>query len=231
MISEQGIRGGLMRMKKRAGCIAVFGFMFFSVPGCVSVPDMAGKIGMKKLPKIEWVKMVNRAFASFKIRLSNYTPIQNQYDKSQVNAFYKPHDSYISFLGMKLEIPLYPPRRQDPYTVYLNDLNSGSITIDVKDGRYELRIQNEGAGKEVITNCIKNFNCGILGEPSIDFGPSTFQISLKPVVVNGELDYTDVNVSLDIPSVSVGCDGGCLRSSATNFCGWTGRRCSSFNSR
>ena len=156
------------------------------------------------IPRATWLNPINTIFNTSRVRLNNYTGVQNQYFTGD-REFFKPNDSWFRFyingreFSYPIDIPMQPLGPDLMFKAYVNDWNSDVVTTATTEGNLRVNIRFEDAGKEIITRCYNNFNCGFVPAPIFDFSNSDVRIYLKPMAVNGRLSYTaDVNFSTNI---------------------------------
>lgn len=151
---------------------------------------------VRTLPESEWIGMLNGLFAEIDLRLNNYTPNDHEFDPSDERAFYKPDDSFfrLEALGVNLVFDI-PVQRQDPYSLYINDVNSVSFTPGTRGGKALITIDLEDEGYEVIGNCVNNAFC-FCGDPRVHLNDMKLDVLLSFGARAGRLTITETLVEM-----------------------------------
>jgi hypothetical protein len=161
------------------------------------------------VPKDRWVRMLESVFSNAKLRLNNYTSHYGKYYTEPEKAFYWPDNSYleITLPSGRVKWPINtPPDRYDPSTIYISDINSESIRFDARNRLYIVEISFEDEWPEVMTNCVKNFWCGAIGDRKVNIESPSVSIAFRPSVESGRLSYSNVYVDLTTSSTTIsGC--------------------------
>ena len=118
---------------------------------------------------------------------------------------------------VKFDIPV---TRQDPYSIYINDVNSTTLQADAHDGLAFITINFESDGTEIIGDCVNNIIC-ICGAPKLDlddivgtiplaFGPSNGSVTpLGTVSVEAQDATFTSGISESGPCVNNACAFAC----------------------
>lgn len=151
---------------------------------------------VRTLPEEEWVGMLNGLFSEIELRLNNYTPNDHEFDPTDERAFYKPNDSFfrLDALGVELTFDI-PVQRQEPYSLYINDVQSTSFTPGTHAGKALVTILLEDAGYEVIGNCVNNVAC-ICGDPRVHLNDMQLDVLLSFGARGGRLIISDAAAEL-----------------------------------
>ena len=148
------------------------------------------------LEKDEWIGALNATFDGISLRLNNYTPEEHYYSAEDVSAFYKPDDSYLTVDALDLDIAFdIPLERQDPYSIYINDVNSTSFEPDARSRKALITIYFEENGTEIIGNCVDNVIC-ICGDPKINLDEMKIEVWLSVGASAGRMTITDIDAVL-----------------------------------
>lgn len=150
----------------------------------------------KTLAKEEWIGALQTTFDGISLRLNNYTPNDHEFSSEDVSAFYKPDDSYLRVEPLDLDIDFdIPLQRQDPYSIYINDVNSSSFEPDARSRRGLITIFFEENGTEIIGNCVDNVIC-ICGDPKINLDEMKIEVWLNVDAAGGRLIISDIDATL-----------------------------------
>ena len=132
------------------------------------------------------------ASPDFAITLDNYTPTAYEFCDFDTPAgcpvggasdpetwnYYRPNGSSLTFAGSTMTFSI-PPSRNDPMTIYLDDMSNVAATgtrlsFRTAGNRFILRINFEANGPEIRMNCIRNGLCAILNGQTRDLTPTLF---------------------------------------------------------
>lgn len=148
------------------------------------------------LAKEDWIGALNSTFAGISLRLNNYTPNDHEFSAADVSAFYKPDDSYLRVDALDLDIAFdIPLQRQDPYSIYINDVNSTGFTPDACSRKGLITISFEDAGTEIIGNCVNNAFCDC-GDPRVNLNDMKIDVWLTIGASGGRLTISDIAANL-----------------------------------
>jgi hypothetical protein len=86
-------------------------------------------------------------------------------------------------------------------TVYIDNMASSSIDFTTSGNRFLLGINFESAGPEVRMNCIRNFFCGALGDPTLEVDSARAVLSFGLALEGGHVVYTDVTATMTTSSL------------------------------
>ena len=142
------------------------------------------------IPEAEWIEALG-PFSAAVVRVNNYSPTPMP-GQPAVSAFHVADDSQISLAGgvsVPFDIPLI---RQDPYSIYISDMNSTSIGIDAFSGAASVLVSFEEEGQEIIGNCVENAAC-VCGDPRIDLDGAELVLRLPVEAAGGRLVLTDIS--------------------------------------
>ena len=92
------------------------------------------------------------------------------------------------------------PSRNDPMTVYIDNMASSSIDFTTSGSRFLLGISFESAGPEIRMNCIRNFICGFVGNPTLEVDSARAVLSFALAAEAGRVVFTDVTVTVTTSS-------------------------------
>jgi hypothetical protein len=133
------------------------------------------------------------------VRLNNYTPNQNQYDRNE-RQFFRPNDSYIKLqfngapINYAIPIELVQTGPDKMYKMYINDWNTSRIVATPENGRIKISLFFEDNGVEVVGNCYNNFWCGSSPAPNFDYTNARIDIFLDLIAAGGRISYNASNV-------------------------------------
>ncbi|SRR5690606_37019881 len=148
------------------------------------------------LEKAEWIGALRTTFDGISLRLNNYTPNDHEFSAENVSAFYKPDDSYLTVEALGLNIPFdIPLQRQEPYSIYINDVNSTGFEPDARMRKGLITILFEEDGTEVIGNCVENIAC-VCGDPRINLNQMKIEVWLTVGARAGRLTIADIDAKL-----------------------------------
>ncbi|QMU29092.1 hypothetical protein [Adhaeribacter radiodurans] len=167
---------------KRVILILIFFILTFSHNSCTECRE-GFQVEIVTVPRANWFPLVESVLNSTSIRLNNYTPNRNEFDSRQEFAFLKPNDSHITFNGITqviTELENEASIRREPFTIYINDLNSSAVTSATIGPQLVVNVQMESDGTEIITDCIKNIAC--VEKPTIEVDDAIITLFLKPEV-------------------------------------------------
>lgn len=161
-------------MKKYLFIVAAFGISFFS--GCNKNDN--SKIVKHSFPKNQWVAGLLSQLSGLKIHLNNYTATKYQFVHEDNYAYENPKSSVI-VLGtdsIPFDIDVY---RHEPYSIYINDMNSTRLQGDAHDGLAFITINFESNGTEIIGDCVSNLAC-LCTAPQLDLSSI---VTLMPIAL------------------------------------------------
>jgi hypothetical protein len=153
------------------------------------------RIEERVLPKEQWIGMLDGWFGTLSIRLNNYTPVDHEFHPEDELAFHVPNDSSLSVSGVPVTMFDIPVERRDPYSFYVNDINSTAITPDTRNRFAMVTVTLEGDGEEIVGNCVDNVLC-ICGEPRIDLDDIVLELFLSLSASEGRLVIDGVQTSI-----------------------------------
>jgi hypothetical protein len=154
------------------------------------------------------------ATSTISLRLDNFTPTQGQFCNAsnpggcppglsadpETYQFFLPGASSLNQSGSTPLTFSITPSRNDPMTVYIDNMASNSIDFATSGNRFLLGINFESAGPEIRMNCIRNFVCGFVGNPTLEVDNARAVLSFALAVQNGRVVYTDVTATLTTSS-------------------------------
>ncbi len=153
--------------------------------------------------KQQWIGGLLEIFNGTKLHLNNYTATAYQFEQQDIYAYENPKSSSLSIPSFS-NVPWtfdVPVTRQDPYSVYINDVNSTRLTGDAHDGEAFLTVNFESDGTEIIGDCVNNALC-LCGSPKMDLSniQSVIPLTFAPAndgsvsVASGDVSFTsDIN--------------------------------------
>lgn len=169
--------------------------MFFSMLLSACCTDGVRR-EVRTLPEEEWIGMLSSMFDDITLRLNNYTPNDHEFEESDEKAFYKPNDSFFRLDALDVSLTFdIPVQRSDPYSLYINDINSTSFTPGTRGGSALVTIILEDDGYEVIGNCVNNVAC-ICGDPKVHLNDMRLDVLLSFGARAGRLIITETNVEM-----------------------------------
>ena len=167
-------------------------------------------------PKQQWIGGLSGIFNGMKLHLNNYTSTKYQYEQDDNYAYDNPTSSSLliptlSNVPWTFDVPV---TRQDPYSIYINDVNSTRFKTDAYDGDAYITISFESDGTEIIGDCVNNVAC-ICGSPSLDMSNIMTVIPLTFAPANGSLSIAagDVSFTADVSET-----GPCVNNVCAFFC-------------
>lgn len=167
-------------------------------------------------PKQQWIGGLSSIFSGMKLHLNNYTASKHQYEQDDNYAYEYPNSSSLSIPSLS-NVPLafdLEVARQDPYSIYLNDINSTRLITDAHDGFAYITINFESDGTEIIGDCVNNLFC-ICGSPAMDLSNIVTVIPLIFVPKDGAASITSGNVSFSSDKAE---SGPCVNNACAFFC-------------
>jgi hypothetical protein len=156
------------------------------------------------------------ASSQITLTLDNFTATQGQFCNSgnpggcppglggdpETYQFYFPNASSLTQSGSPpLRFSITPSRR-DPMTVYIDNLRSTSLDFTTAGNRFVLGINFESTDPEIRMNCIRNFICGFVGNPTLEVDGARAVLSFALAVEAGRIVYTDVTATVTTTSTS-----------------------------
>jgi hypothetical protein len=166
-----------------------------------------------------WQNALNGIFSGSCLRLNNYTPVQNQYDRNE-REFYRPNDSYIrlnfngNIIPYPIPIDVIQTGPNSMYKMYINDWNTNQITATPDNGRIKISLLFEDNGVEVVGRCYRNTLCDFSPAPNFNYSNSRIDIYLTLVASGGKVSYTAANVF----TANVAESGPCVNNFFGAFC-------------
>jgi hypothetical protein len=144
---------------------------------------------LRVIPKSEWISALG-PFSRATVRINNYSPTAIR-GQPPASAFHLANSSRLG-LPNGVSVPFnIPVIRQDPYSIYVNDLNSRGINIDARSGAAFVSIRFEDEGYEIIGNCVENLVC-ICGDPRIHLNDAELLTRLRIGVNAGSLVIREI---------------------------------------
>lgn len=173
--------------------------------------------GLRVIPRTTWQPRLQTLFNQTSVRLNNYTPNRNEFDRSSERAYFRPNDSFFRTVmgGREFRLPIsIPVMRRDPSSIYVVDLNTnriGSSFVGAANGydsgKLRINLGFESEGREFWTNCINNAGCFAIGDRSVEMNGARFRIDLEPMPASGGgITYrNNVDASLNADIAVSGC--------------------------
>lgn len=187
--------------------------------GRVNMKDVKYIAPAATIPAATWQNAFYQVFSKSAVRLNNYTPVQNQYDRNE-RQFLKPDDSYIQlWLNNRMNkftipIDVMQVGPNSMFKMYINDWNSQQISIVPENGSIKITLFMEDAGTEIVGNCYNNFACGFTPTPAFNYINSRIDIYLKLVPENGKVSYNATTIF----NADVAESGPCVNNLFAIFC-------------
>ena len=123
------------------------------------------KLVTHNFTKQQWMGSFNSIFKDIKLHLNNYTSTKHQFEQDDDSAYKSPKSSSLLVPAVST-VPSYfdiAVARADPYSLYINDVNSTSFVPDAGNGLASITISFESDGTEIIGDCVNNLFCGLCG--------------------------------------------------------------------
>src|SRR3954469_22346924 len=174
------------------------------------------KITSHVFPKQQWIGGLSSIFVGMKLHLNNYTGTKHQWVQDDNFAYDYPKSSSLSIPSVS-SVPWpfdVPVTRQEPYSIYLNDINSARFTTDAHDGSAFISVSFESDGVEIIGDCVNNLIC-ICGSPTLNLGNIVTLIPLAFAPKDGSVSISSGNVSF---TSTVTESGPCSNNACAFFC-------------
>jgi hypothetical protein len=154
------------------------------------------------------------ASSQISLRLDNFTPTQGQFCNASNPAgcppglggdpetyqFFNPNASSLTQSGMPPLTFSITPSRNDPMTVYIDNMASNRVDFTTSGNRFLLGINFESAGTEIRMNCIRNFVCGFVGNPTLEVDSARAVLSFALAAQGGRVVFTDVTATMTTSS-------------------------------
>lgn len=171
------------------------------------------KIVNHNFTKQQWIGGLISTVSTLKLHLNNYTATKNEFEQSDTYAYENSNSSLITLGTVSTPFDI-PVTRQDPYSIYLNDVNSTRLQGDAHDGLAFITINFESDGTEIIGDCVNNIAC-ICGAPKLDLSNIVAIIPLAFAVGNGtvSIEAQDATFTSDISE-----SGPCVNNACAFFC-------------
>jgi hypothetical protein len=166
--------------------------------------------------KQQWIGGLTNIFSGLKLHLNNFTSIKHQYEQADEFAYENPSSSSLSVPSVS-SVPLTfdsPVTRQDPYSIYLNDVNSSGFATDAYNGDAYVTISFESDGTEIIGDCVNNIAC-ICGSPRLDLSNITTVIPLTFWPKDGGVNIEAGDVSFH---ATIAESGPCVNNACAFLC-------------
>jgi hypothetical protein len=156
------------------------------------------------------------ASSQITLTLDNFTPTQGQFcnfsnpggcppglgGDPETYQFFFPNASSLVQTGMAPLRFSITPSRHDPMTIYIDNLTSTSLDFTTSGNRFLLGINFESSLPEIRMNCIRNFFCAALGNPTLEVDGARAVLSFALAVESGRIVYTDVTATVTTTSPS-----------------------------
>lgn len=195
-------------MKKLIAIIFLTPLIFL---GCNK--NNSSKIVTHNFTKQQWIGGLMNTVSGLKLHLNNYTSVKNEYEQGDTYAYENPNSSSVTLgtISKSFDIEV---TRQDPYSIYINDVNSSKLQGDAHDGLAFILINFESDGTEIIGNCVANIAC-ICGDPKLDLSNIVATIPLAFGVNDGtvSLEAQDASFTSDISE-----SGPCVNNACAFLC-------------
>lgn len=117
----------------------------------------------------------------------------------QTYNFYQPNASSIAQMGNPPMTFSITPTRQDPLTIYIDDLRSQSLSLTTSGSRFVLGINFESAGPEIRMDCIRNAGC-FLYPSTMELDTPRASISFALNLQAGRVTYGDAQATFTTTS-------------------------------
>jgi hypothetical protein len=117
----------------------------------------------------------------------------------ELYQFYQPNASSITKVGEPRMQFSITPTRQDPLTIYIDDLRSQRLTFSTSGDRFVLGIAFEDADPEIRMNCIRNLLCWAYPS-TMELGTPRASISFGLQLQDGRVTYGDAQATFTTSS-------------------------------
>jgi len=167
-------------------------------------------------PKSQWMGGLSSIFNGMKLHLNNFTSTKHQYQPEDEYAYESPNSSFLAVPSVS-SVPRQfdsPVTRQDPYSIYINDVNSTGFATDAYDGKAYVTISFESDGTEIIGDCVNNIAC-ICGSPRLDLTNTTALIPLTFWPKDGGVSIESGDVSFNATMAE---SGPCVNNACAFLC-------------
>jgi len=124
------------------------------------------KLVTHNFTKGQWIGGLSSTVGSLKLHLNNYTATKHEFEQDDNYAYENSKSSSITFGNSSISFDI-PVTRQDPYSIYINDVNSTRLETDAHDGYGFVTVYFESDGTEIIGDCVNNIIC-VCGSPKLD---------------------------------------------------------------
>jgi hypothetical protein len=168
---------------KHVFSITLFAVITLSIAGCSECREDS-RTEVITIPRDDWFPQIERILNSSTIRLNNFRPDRNEFAEQEF-AFFRENDSHFTIDGMRFPVNELNNRanfRREPYTVYINDINSRSASTSISQLQLVTQLQFESEGTEVISDCIENIIC--FEKPRVEINNAVVNLRLSPRVDN-----------------------------------------------
>lgn len=186
--------------------------MFLLVCSCKKNTKFVSRV----FPKQQWISGLSGIFTGMKLHLNNYTPSKYLYVLNDTYAYEYPKSSSLSIPSLS-NVPWVfdvAVTRQDPYSIYLNDINSTRFATDAYNGNAFITINFESDGVEIFGDCVNNIIC-VCGSPVLDLSNIMAVIPLVLVPKDGGASVASGDVSF---SSNASESGPCVNNACAFFC-------------
>lgn len=169
------------------------------------------------LPKQQWIGGISSVFTGMKLHLNNFTSAKHQYEQDDNYAYQSPSSSSI-LIPTVSNVPLsfdLPVTRQDPYSIYISDVNSTGFATDAYSGYAYVTISFESDGLEIYGDCVNNLIC-VCGSPRLDLSNISTVVPLIFTPGNdGSVNIGAQNVAF---TASIAESGPCVNNACAFLC-------------
>jgi len=144
-----------------------------------------------------WKGLFADKLNDMQIKIDNYVSTAGMFETDNTFKFHQPNNSFVKFdspsgdFEQQFEIL---PFRQDPMTIYIDELNFSRARVTHQDDKIKLILRFEEDGLEVRTNCIDNFFCGGIGNPNFNLENPSLEVLFTPIVQDGLVTYEDLEI-------------------------------------
>lgn len=104
--------------------------------------------------------------------------------------YYAPNASKVAVVGSPVLPFSIAPSREDPMTIYIDDMSSLSHGLRVEGNELVWTINFESVGPEIRMNCIRNAACAFVDGRTIDFASPKAELRFRLKVKGGQVGFT-----------------------------------------
>ena len=170
---------------------------------CLLDPDGRTFGGTETIEASDFRAGAALAGALTEVTIDNYTPNAFEFNADNTFKFHRPDGGRFRIDDLGGLIAGAPDvsfnvaaSRSNPYTIYLDDMRSQSVTYSAASGRFIVDVAFESGGTEVWANCIENIQC--VGDPNMHLQNANMRLELIIGAGDQLIDRVEATFTADV---------------------------------